>query len=48
MSGLATVETVKRKIKSLQSQADGAEERAERLQRELLSQRKSREDVSMF
>lgn len=48
MAGAASLEAVKRKIKSLQDQADGAEDRAERLQKELLEQRKTREHVSMF
>lgn len=48
MAGATSLEAVKRKIKSLQDQADGAEERAERLQKELLAERKAREQVSMF
>lgn len=48
MAGATSLEAVKRKIKSLQDQADGAEERAERLQKELLAERKTREQVSMF
>lgn len=48
MAGASSLEAVKRKIKSLQEQADGAEDRAERLQKELLDQRKAREEVSMF
>lgn len=48
MAGATSLEAVKRKIKTLQDQADGAEERAEGLQRELLEQRKAREQVSMF
>ena len=48
MAGAASLEAVKRKIKSLQDQADGAEETAERLQQQLLSERKAREQVSMF
>lgn len=47
MAGATSLEAVKRKIKFLQEQADGAEERAERLQKELLAERKSREQVSM-
>lgn len=48
MAGATSLEAVKRKIKFLQEQADGAEERAERLQKELLAERKAREQVSMF
>lgn len=48
MAGVTSLDAVKRKIKSLQEQADGAEERAERLQKELLAQRKAREQVSTF
>lgn len=48
MAGATSVEAVKRKIKFLQEQADGAEEKAERLQKELLAERKAREQVSMF
>ena len=47
MAGLTSLEAVKRKIKSLQQQADGAEEKAERLQKELGLERKSRETVSL-
>lgn len=43
----SSLEAVKRKIKSLQEQADGAEEKAERLQRELGLERKARESVSL-
>lgn len=48
MAGATSLEAVKRKIKFLQEQADVAEERAERLQQELLAEKKSREQVSMF
>lgn len=48
MAGVTSLDAVKRKIKSLQDQADSAEDRAERLQSELLAQRKAREQVSMF
>ena len=47
MAGVSSLEAVKRKIKSLQGQADSAEERAERLQRELGLERKTRESVSI-
>lgn len=40
-----SLEAVKRKIKLLQEQADGAEERAEKLQKELALERKAREAV---
>lgn len=48
MAGATSLEAVKRKIKSLQDQADGAEDRAERLQKQLLEERKAREQVSML
>lgn len=48
MAGATSLEAVRRKIKSLQGQADGAEERAERLQKQLIEERKAREQVSMF
>lgn len=48
MAGVSSVDAVKRKIRSLQEQADGAEERAERLQKELLEYRKAREHVSVI
>ena len=47
MAGATSLDAVKRKIKSLQEQADDAEEKAERLQKELLQERKSRDQVSM-
>ncbi len=47
MAGATSVEAVKRKIKYLQEQADCAEEKAVRIQKELDEQRKSREQVSM-
>lgn len=47
MAGLTSLEAVKRKIKSLQDQADGAEEKAERLQKDLGLERKARETVSL-
>lgn len=40
-----SLEAVKRKIKLLQEQADGAEEKAEKLQRDLALERKARETV---
>lgn len=48
MAGIGSLDAVKRKIRSLQEQADGAEERAERLQKELLEYRKAREHVRVF
>lgn len=47
MAGITSLDAVKRKIKSLQDQADQAEERAEQIQKELLAERKAREQVSM-
>lgn len=40
-----SLEAVKRKIKLLQEQADGAEDKAEKLQKELAHERKARETV---
>lgn len=48
MAGAKSLDAVKRRIKSLQEQVDGAEDRAERLQKELLAQRKAKEQVSML
>lgn len=48
MAGATSLEAVKRKIRVLQDQADGAEERAERLQKQLVEERKAREQVSAF
>lgn len=48
MAGATSLEAVKRKIKSLQGQADNAEEKAERLQKDLQAERKARDQVSMF
>lgn len=48
MAGATSLEAVKRKIKFLQEQTDGAEERSERLQKELLEEKKAREQVSVF
>lgn len=45
MAGLTSLEAVKRKIKLLQEQADGAEEKVEKLQNELNAERKARETV---
>lgn len=47
MAASTSLESVKRKIKSLQDQADVAEDRAERLKQELGLQKKAREEVSM-
>lgn len=47
MTGASSLEAVKRKIKFLQDQADSAEEKSERLQRELLAERSIREKVSV-
>lgn len=46
MAGGSSLEAVKKKIKSLQEQADVAEERAALLQRELNVERTAREAVS--
>lgn len=46
MAGLTSLEAVKRKIKALQEQADGAEDSAERRQKELGLERDARESVS--
>lgn len=48
MAGTTSLDAVKRRIKSLQEQADAAEDRAERLQSELLAEKKTREQVSML
>lgn len=48
MAGATSLEAVKRKIKFLQEQADDAEERTERLQTELIKEKKTREQVSIF
>lgn len=45
MAGATSLEAVKRKIRVLQEKTDAAEERAERLQRELLAHKKDREQV---
>lgn len=46
MAGGSSLEAVKKKIKSLQEQADVAEDRASLLQRELNVERSAREAVS--
>lgn len=46
MAGLTSLEAVKRKIKMLQEQADGAEVKVEKLQKDLAGERKAREAVS--
>lgn len=43
--GLNSIDAVKRRIKDLQDQADDANERADRLQRDLETERKTREEV---
>ncbi|ERE76735.1 tropomyosin alpha-1 chain-like isoform 2 [Cricetulus griseus] len=48
MAGSSSLEAVRRKIRSLQEQADAAEERAGSLQRELDQERKLRETVECF
>lgn len=47
MTGASSLDAVKRKIKFLQEQADGAEEKSERLQRELLAEKSGRAKVSI-
>lgn len=46
MAGAMSLDAVKRKIQALHAQADGAEERALSLQRELELERQQRENVS--
>lgn len=48
MAAMSSLEAVRRKIRSLQEQADAAEERAGRLQREVDQERALREEVGLF
>lgn len=43
--GVNSIDAVKKKIKVLQEQAEEAEDRAEKLQREVEKEKKSREEV---
>lgn len=45
--GLNSIDAVKRRIKDLQGQADEANERAERLQKDLDMEQKTREEVGL-
>lgn len=47
MAAMSSLEAVRRKIRSLQEQADAAEERAGRLQREVDQERALREEVGV-
>lgn len=46
MSGVSSIEAVKKKIKVLQAQAEEAEERAEVLQRQLEEEKRARDEVN--
>lgn len=46
-AGLNSIDAVKRRIKDLQEQADEANERADRLQKDLEKERKTREEVEL-
>lgn len=48
MSGANRIDTVKKKIRVLQEQAEEAMERAERLQKEVEKERRAREEVHLY